>query len=78
MIDPAEPANRAEPAKLGRPPQRRVEDIPRVLRALRDAVQEALRAHKLSGSPVAIWRDGRVQWVAAEEIPVQPQSAEER
>lgn len=58
-------------------PDRRVDDIPRVLRALREAVRDALRLHKLTGSPVAVWRDGRVQWIPAEEIPVEPTSMED-
>ena len=38
-------------------PAERVDDIPRTLRALRTAVREALRVHKLAGNPVAIWRE---------------------
>jgi hypothetical protein len=55
-------------------PAERVDDIPRVLRALRGAVQEALRRHKLAGNPVAVWRDGRVEWIQPEDIPDQPGS----
>ena len=55
-------------------PAERVDDIPRALRALREAVQEALRRHKLAGNPVAVWRDARVAWIQPEDIPVQPDS----
>lgn len=52
------------------PPAERVHDIPRILRALREAVLDALASHKLAGNPVAIWRDGRVEWIPPEDIPV--------
>ena len=51
-------------------PAERVHDIPRILRALRDAVREALLDHKRAGNPVAIWKDGHVEWVQPENIPV--------
>ena len=53
-------------------PADRVDDIPRALRALRLAVRDALRQHKLAGNPVAVWRDGRVVWIQPEDIPTQP------
>jgi len=36
--------------------------------ALVEAVREALRRHKQAGNPVAEWRDGKVCWIAAEDI----------
>lgn len=69
MIDP-------NPSEV--PPARRVDDLPRMLQALREAVQEALRMHKRSGNPVAIWRDGRVQWIAPGDIPLEPVPREDR
>ncbi|MBL8988642.1 MAG: hypothetical protein JNJ80_20375 [Gemmatimonadetes bacterium] len=42
----------------------------RIEQALAKGVREALLRHKLAGNPVAAWRDGRVIWVAAAEIPV--------
>ena len=54
------------------PPAERIHDIPRILRALRRAVQQALWEHKIAGNPVAVWRDGRVQWIQPEDIPVEP------
>ena len=47
----------------------RTEDLPRIQRALSQAVQDALLVHKRAGNPVAVWRNGRVEWVAPEEIP---------
>jgi hypothetical protein len=53
-------------------PLERVEDVPRILRAMAEAVREALLVHKRLGNPVAVWRDGRVVWLAPEEIPAEP------
>ncbi len=39
-------------------------------RALARAVRQALLQHKKMGNPVATWRDGKVVWVAPEEIEV--------
>ena len=55
-------------------PAERVDDIPRILRALREAVQEALQRHKRDGNPVAVWRNARVEWIQPEDIPVPPRS----
>ena len=33
------------------------------------AVRQAVRDHKAAGNPVAVWRDGRVVWLAPHEIP---------
>jgi hypothetical protein len=54
----------------GLAPVERIHDLPRILRALRQAVREALLDHKRAGNPVAIWKDGRVEWVQPEDIPV--------
>jgi hypothetical protein len=51
-------------------PLDRVEDLPRIMKAMTTAVREALLRHKLLGNPVAVWQDGRVVWLAPEEIPV--------
>ena len=52
-------------------PADRVHDLPRILEALNQAVREALLDHKRAGNPVAIWHNGRVEWIAAEDIPVE-------
>jgi len=40
------------------------------------AVRQAVREHKAAGSPIAIWRDGRVVWLAPHEIPDPPEDPE--
>ena len=47
----------------------RVQDVRLVEDALARAVGDALRAHKRAGNPVPEWRDGKVRWVAPEDIP---------
>lgn len=50
-------------------PSELVGDINRRIQALADAVHEAKMMHKRAGNPIAIWRDGRVQIIAPEDIP---------
>jgi hypothetical protein len=52
-----------------RTPAERVDDIPSILRALKESVQDALRQHKRDGYPVAVWRNERVMWIQPEDIP---------
>ncbi len=33
-------------------------------------MREALLRHKQAGNPIAVWRDGRVEWIQPEDIPV--------
>ena len=47
----------------------RVQDVKVVEEALAQAVGDALRYHKRAGNPVPEWRDGKVCWLAPEEIP---------
>jgi hypothetical protein len=42
--------------------------VPRILHALAEAVREALLHHKRAGQSVAIWRNGRVEWLSPEDI----------
>jgi hypothetical protein len=39
-------------------------------RALARAVRDALLRHKQAGNPIAVWRDGKVVWIAPEDIPI--------
>lgn len=55
-------------------PAERVDDIPRTVRALREAVQDALRRHKLAGQAVAVWRNSRVEWIQPADIPDESES----
>ena len=36
--------------------------------ALRAAVRAALVLHKQAGNPVAVWRDGKVEWMDVEQL----------
>lgn len=55
--------------KDSRPPFERVHDFARIQESLVLAVQEALVRHKRAGNPVAVWRNGRVEWIPPEDIP---------
>ena len=46
-----------------------VQDRTVVKEALARALGDALRYHKRAGNPVPEWRDGKVCWLAPEEIP---------
>jgi hypothetical protein len=48
----------------------RTENLPIIQQALARAIRDALRRHKEAGNPVATWRDGKVEWVRAEDIEV--------
>ena len=39
-----------------------------VERALRKAARQAIEEHRKDGRPLAMWRDGKVVWVPAEEL----------
>jgi hypothetical protein len=45
---------------------------PSIEAALRRATRDALLAHKRAGVPIAIWRDGKVVTIPAEEIEIPP------
>jgi hypothetical protein len=45
-----------------------LKDRPRVQKALRDGVQEAIRIHKLMGVPIVVWKDGKVVEIPPEQI----------
>ena len=51
----------------------RLRDTNLIQAALTRAVQKALLQHKQAGNPVAVGRDGRVVWVAPEDIVVEPE-----
>jgi hypothetical protein len=65
------PGTTAEPAPVPRAKRSSGELTTRkITLALDRAVYEALRVHKLLGQSVVTWRDGKVVWVAPEDIPV--------
>lgn len=45
-----------------------VRDLPLIQHAMREAVQDAIRTHKLLGHEIVIWRDNRVVIVPPEQI----------
>jgi len=36
--------------------------------ALKEGAREALQVHREAGLPLAIWRDGRTEWVSPDEF----------
>lgn len=56
-------------------PADRVEDVPRILRAMTEAAREAILRHKRLGNPIATWRDGRVVWLMPDEIHLDPEGS---
>lgn len=59
---------RLDPAPEALPPSELVFDSARVLAAMRLAVRDALIDHKRTGDPVVTLHDGRIKWIAAEDI----------
>lgn len=53
-----------------------LQDGARVDRAARRAVRDAVRHHKLLGNPVAVWREGKVVWIAPEDILIEEEPEE--
>ena len=51
-------------------PVDRLKDRPRIMRALRKATAQAMLRHKRAGVPVATWKDGKVAWIAPEDIQI--------
>ena len=51
----------------------RFRDVSLTQKALARAVRDALLRHKQAGNAVAVWQDGRVVWVAPEDILVEPE-----
>ena len=47
----------------------RVDDLDRIQFEMSEAVREAVAAHRRAGNPVAVWRNDRVEWIPANEIP---------
>lgn len=44
-------------------------------RVLTKTSREALLRHKKLGNPIAVWRDERVVWIPADQIPVEDDEA---
>ncbi|MPZ14472.1 MAG: hypothetical protein GEU73_08620 [Chloroflexi bacterium] len=56
-------------------PEERAGNVERILEQLDIGVREALIRHKQAGNPVAVWRNGRVEWTEPEEIPIDEHGA---
>jgi hypothetical protein len=48
------------------------EDGNAIAEAMNAAAREAVLQHKQKGLPLAVWRDGKVAWIPAEEIVADP------
>jgi hypothetical protein len=48
------------------------ENRPTIDDAMKRAARDALLAHKRAGVPIAVWRDGKVVTIPAEEIEIPP------
>jgi hypothetical protein len=63
----------AEPMAPHDPLDARFRDVQLIEAALRRAVREALLEHKRAGNPVCEAREGRVVWIAPEDIEIGPE-----
>jgi hypothetical protein len=36
--------------------------------AIEEGVQQAILRHKRAGNPIVVWEEGKIQWIAAEDI----------
>ena len=64
--------DRVRDGRIGKPDiEEAFRDGTAIDRALREAVLEALQMHKRRGNPVAVGRDGVVEWIPAEKISLQ-------
>ncbi|MBI1901362.1 MAG: hypothetical protein HYS13_09665 [Planctomycetia bacterium] len=48
-------------------------DIAATEAAVQSAVRSALIMHKAAGNPIAVWRNGKVEWIPADEIEIPPE-----
>jgi len=46
----------------------KLRDREAVMKALREGIRDAVRMHKFLGNPVSTFRDGKVVWIAPENI----------
>jgi hypothetical protein len=48
--------------------KRKTWDTDMALQALREAVRKVIEDHRTRGKPLALWRDGKAVWVAADQL----------
>jgi hypothetical protein len=53
--------------------EQRLRDDKLIETAVRRAVRDALLMHKRAGNPIPVLRDGRVVWIAPEDIVIGPE-----
>lgn len=58
-------------------PAERVEDVNRILAEMQRSVRNALARHRQAGNPVPVWRDKKVCWIPAAEIPFESEVTRE-
>lgn len=47
-----------------------LEDKKLIEATLQRAVRKALLRHKHAGNPIAVWKEGRVEWIAPEDLKI--------
>ncbi len=52
-------------------------DMDKMNEAMALAARDARRLHKQTGHPLAVWREGKVAWIPADEIEVADEEAAE-
>ncbi len=50
--------------------EKALEDKKLIESTLQKAVRKALFEHKRAGNPIAVWKEGRVEWIAPEDIKI--------
>jgi hypothetical protein len=63
----------SEKHSSSRPLAERLQDLDLIEKALARGVREALIRHKQAGNPIAVWDDGKVVWIAPEDIEIPPE-----
>lgn len=65
---------------MSNPPEKDIDAIfadgAEIDKAIKKAVREAVRRHKLLGNPIAVWRDNGVCWLQPDEIVLPEESAD--
>ena len=62
-------------AKTPQPPvdiEAVIRDGTQIERATAEARRQALLDHKRTGDPIVVWQDGKVVWIPADQIVVDP------
>jgi hypothetical protein len=49
-----------------------------ISRALNEAARDAVELHRQAGIPLAVWKDGKVAFVPADDVVTKPKGAKSR